>query len=209
MTEAAGSYKLIGISGSLRRESNCTAILRTLEGAPAAICRSYDFQPRRICRFSTRISMMKDRRMRSRHFALHSRGCDGLLVVTPEYNHGIPGVLKNAIDWASRPSLASPLVNLPVMTMTVAASPLGGARAQAQVNEAFLSCIARITPGRQVIIGGVEKKMASGRLVHEDTLKFALNAFEAMLDEICLVKRRPPRPGSDPRKLRNLGGRKE
>ena len=55
---------------------------------------------------------------------------DGILIVTPEYNFSIPGVLKNAIDWASRPSRASALWEKPAAIMGASQSILGSARAQ-------------------------------------------------------------------------------
>ena len=55
---------------------------------------------------------------------------DGLLIATPEYNYGIPGVLKNAIDWASRPASDTPLEDLPVALMGASVSFVGTARAQ-------------------------------------------------------------------------------
>ena len=62
---------------------------------------------------------------------------DALLIATPEYNGSIPGVLKNAIDWASRPPLASPLARKPV-AITGASTGLGGtARAQQQLRDAL------------------------------------------------------------------------
>jgi aldehyde dehydrogenase (NAD+) len=54
---------------------------------------------------------------------------DGAVIVTPEYNHGIPGVLKNALDWASRPFGKSVLIDKPVLVISVSPAPLRAARA--------------------------------------------------------------------------------
>ena len=78
---------------------------------------------------------------------------DALLVATPEYNHGVPGVLKNAIDWASRPRLTSPLRDKPVAVM--GASPGSGstARAQAQLRDAFVFTGACVMPLPELLVG--------------------------------------------------------
>jgi len=77
---------------------------------------------------------------------------DAMLVATPEYNHGIPGVLKNALDWASRPRVTSPLKDKPVAV--VGASPgLGStARAQAQLRETFVFTGACVMPQPELLI---------------------------------------------------------
>jgi len=77
---------------------------------------------------------------------------DALLVATPEYNHGVPGVLKNAIDWASRPRITSPLRDKAVAV--VGASPGQGstARAQAQLRDAFVFTGACVMPQPELLI---------------------------------------------------------
>lgn len=60
---------------------------------------------------------------------------DGILIATPEYNYGIPGGLKNALDWLSRPAFKSPMVHKPVVILSAAKSPVGGARAQTQLKQ--------------------------------------------------------------------------
>ncbi len=77
---------------------------------------------------------------------------DALLVATPEYNHGVPGVLKNAIDWASRPRVTSPLRDKAVAV--VGASPGQGstARAQAQLRDAFVFTGACVMPQPELLI---------------------------------------------------------
>lgn len=65
------------------------------------------------------------------------RAADGLLIATPEYNRGAPGGLKNAIDWASRPALASPLAGKSIALMGASTGRGGTARAQQQLREAL------------------------------------------------------------------------
>ena len=79
---------------------------------------------------------------------------DALLVATPEYNHGIPGVLKNAIDWASRPRVTSPLRDKPVAVMGASPGRGSTARAQAQLREAFVFTGACVMPLPELLVGG-------------------------------------------------------
>jgi chromate reductase len=79
---------------------------------------------------------------------------DALLVATPEYNHGVPGVLKNAIDWASRPRVTSPLRDKPIAVL--GASPGRGetARAQAQLRDSFVFTGGCVMPLPELLVGG-------------------------------------------------------
>jgi chromate reductase, NAD(P)H dehydrogenase (quinone) len=79
---------------------------------------------------------------------------DALLVATPEYNHGIPGVLKNALDWASRPRVTSPLRDKPVAIMGASSGRGATARAQAQLRDAFVFTGACVMPQPELLIGG-------------------------------------------------------
>ena len=62
---------------------------------------------------------------------------DGVLMATPEYNHGVPGVMKNAIDWASRPPREAPLGGKPVGLIGASPGITGTARGQSQLRQAF------------------------------------------------------------------------
>ena len=106
---------------------------------------------------------------------------DGLVIVTPEYNHGIPGVLKNALDWASRPYGRSCLINKPALVISISPAFTGGVRAHAQANETLLSIPAQVLGGPQVVIGGIEAKIRNGSLVNEASLNFALAAIRRMI----------------------------
>jgi len=67
------------------------------------------------------------------------KAADALLIATPEYNHGVPGVLKNAMDWLSRPPRASALEGKPTALIGASAGMTGTARAQDQLRQSLVS----------------------------------------------------------------------
>jgi chromate reductase, NAD(P)H dehydrogenase (quinone) len=98
------------------------------------------------------------------------RLADALLVATPEYNHGVPGVLKNAIDWASRPRATSPLTDKPIAV--TGASPGRGstARAQAQLRETFVFTGACVMPQPELLVSAAAHLFDPGGNVTDDDL---------------------------------------
>jgi chromate reductase len=105
----------------------------------------------------------------------------GLIIVTPEYNHGMPGVLKNALDWASRPYGKSVLIDKPVLVISVSPAFTGGVRAHAQVNETMLSIPARLVGGAQVVIGNVAEKVSDG-VLDQSFLSFAMQSVDRLIE---------------------------
>jgi chromate reductase len=92
--------------------------------------------------------------------------CDGLLIATPEYNYGVPGVLKNAIDWASRPPATSPLLGKVALLMGAAIGFVGTARAQQQLRQNLLFTKTTVLPPPEILVGrAAEKFDASGALI--------------------------------------------
>lgn len=83
--------------------------------------------------------------------------CDAIICVTPEYNHSIPAVLKNALDWASRPAFQSPLKDKPVTIITQAESAVGGARAQAHLKLVLDATLSVVYPAHEMMITSVSK----------------------------------------------------
>ena len=114
---------------------------------------------------------------------------DGLVLCAPEFNHSVPGVLKNALDWASRPAFTSVMAYKPVAIMATSRGPLGGARCLEHLRIALDSMLARVVLAREVMITSSADKIREGRLVDETSLDFACAAMEALLCEIRLWRR--------------------
>jgi chromate reductase len=176
---------LLGMSGSLRSGSYSNAILETLREkfAGRAELRLYDLAP--IPLYNQDYEGDK-RPSAVKRMLADIAEADGLVMCAPEFNHSIPGVLKNAIDWASRPSFQSVLAYKHVAIMATSRGPLGGARCLEHMKVAFDSCLARVTLAREVIITATESKIFDGRLVDEASLGFACGAVEALLHDIRL-----------------------
>ncbi len=104
---------------------------------------------------------------------------DGLIIVTPEYNYSVPGVLKNAIDWASRPGYASVLKGKPVFIATVSGGALGGVRAQAHLKAILGAVLANTFVWQEVVVTHANTKVRDGLLADEVTEAFLFEALRA------------------------------
>ncbi len=101
------------------------------------------------------------------------READAVLISTPEYNYSVPGVLKNAIDWASRPYGDNPFDEKPVAIMSASIGMLGGARAQYHLRQIFVFLNMLPINGPEVIVPFAQDKFdAHGKLIDENTQKF-------------------------------------
>jgi len=124
------------------------------------------------------------------HFRAQIVAADGLVICSPEYNHGMPGVLKNAFDWASRPHNASPLRNKPTLIITSSPAFTGGVRAQYQIRETLFSALARPVSTAEIVIGEVGAKVIDGRFADAGTLEFAKSGLGRMFEEIEMLAKR-------------------
>lgn len=90
------------------------------------------------------------------------RDSDALLFATPEYNFSIPGLLKNALDWASRPAYASVMVHKPTGIISGSIGTVGGARMQQHLKQVLGSTMARIYPSPEFLVPQVQDKFDAG-----------------------------------------------
>ncbi|HYZ23631.1 MAG TPA: NAD(P)H-dependent oxidoreductase [Rhodopila sp.] len=186
-SSAIAPVRLLGLSGSLRRASHCTAILRTLADALSDRARLDLFDLAAIPLYNQDLDADGGPdAVRALKAAIAA--ADGVVLVSPEFNYGMSGVLKNALDWASRPAYRSVFKGKPSLVITASPAFTGGVRAQAQIIETLVAMLAHVVATPQVVVAAVHEKVVEGRLVDEAALRFALGAVDALLHEIALRK---------------------
>lgn len=160
---------ILGISGSLRLGSYNTALL---EAARAHFPPETNYTIRLIRDIPIYDPALDGESKPAPVTELRSAisAADGLLIATPEYNYSLPGGLKNAIDWASRPAFKSPLAHQPVGIFSVSRGVAGGIRAQGQLKQVLLSTLSAVYPAPEFAVGDAAAKFdAEGRLVDAAT----------------------------------------
>ena len=173
--------RLLAISGSLRADSHNTRLLRiAAEEAPAGVeIDLYDGLgaiPPYDADADTGAGPAPVRELREL-----IAGADGLIFATPEYNSSIPGVLKNAIDWASRPRATTPLAGKPAAVMGATTGHFGAVWAQAELKKVLGST------GARVIDDGVALALADDAFAADGTLRDAetLEAIRGLMAAVA------------------------
>ena len=176
-------FRLLGISGSLRAGAFSTAVLEALAAASIQHA-AYEYADIGALPHFNQDLYVEPLPPAVARFRDQIANADGLVISSPEYNHGIPGVLKNALDWASRPHNGSPLRGKPVLIVTSSHAFTGGVRAQYQIREALFSALARPVATPEIVVGGVGAKIVDGRFQDQPTIEFAMNGFATMFEEM-------------------------
>jgi len=188
MSRADETVRIVGISGSLRKASFSTSILKLLaeRAAPAIQIQVVTLESIPLYNedLDTKpgIPAVADLKRTITE-------SDGVLIATPEYNHGVPGVLKNALDWLSRPVFESCFVKKPVSIFSSSLAFTGGVRAQYQLREALISMHAHLVMGPEVVLAGIHTKLAEDAYQDEKGLEVMLRSLNRLRDEV--LARRP------------------
>jgi chromate reductase, NAD(P)H dehydrogenase (quinone) len=111
-------------------------------------------------------------------------GADALFFSTPEYNHSIPGVLKNAVDWASRPAGASAFMNKPVAVVGASTGAFGAVWAQAELRKVLASTGARVVEGELALGHAHERFDDDGRLLDANLREELQEVVAALMAEV-------------------------
>jgi chromate reductase len=185
-TAVAPVFNVVGFAGSLRSGSYNRALLRTAKAlAPPSlqimIC-ELDGIPLYNDDIETAGAPPSVVRLRE-----VVRKSDALLIATPEYNHGVPGVLKNTIDWLSRPPRNNALNGKIAAVMGASLGMTGTARGQAQLRQALgaTNTYALLQP--EVLVAHAHEKFdADGRLTHQATREVLATFLQRFIDLITL-----------------------
>ena len=161
---------ILGFAGSLRKGSYNRALLQaTLELVPDDASLEI-FQLDGIPPFNQDFESSPSEKVKE--FKKKIKAADALLIITPEYNYSIPGVLKNAIDCASRPYGDNAFEGKPVAMMSASIGMLGGARAQYHLRQSFVFLNMYPVNRPEVFVSFAPRKFDDkGRLLDEETKK--------------------------------------
>jgi chromate reductase, NAD(P)H dehydrogenase (quinone) len=165
--------KVLGISGSLRRDSyNRKLLVNAAELLPAGVELELFEALKDVPPFDEDDEQPEPAAVARLRAAI--AGADALLIATPEYNSSIPGQLKNAIDWASRPTIAtSVLRNKPVAVVGASTGAFGAVWAQADLRKVLGAAGARVVEG-DVAVGHAHERFDSEARLDDETLRSQL-----------------------------------
>jgi chromate reductase len=176
--------RVLAISGSLRRDSNNTALLRALrEEAPPEIDIELWDGLKAIPAYDGDDDVVPGPDV-VEAFRELVREVDGVLFATPEYNSSVPGALKNALDWASRPLATNAFRNKPVAVISSSAGAFGGVWAAAELRKVLGAMGARVTEAELAVGHAHEKFDDSGRLTDEDVRQGLRDALDTLVAEV-------------------------
>jgi chromate reductase, NAD(P)H dehydrogenase (quinone) len=185
--------RVLGIAGSLRAGSFNRALLRAaLEVVPAGVELHLFEGLATIPLYDADVEAKGDPEpVVAMKAAI--RDADALLIATPEYNYGVPGVLKNAVDWASRPPGKSVLNRKPLAIMGATPGGTGTARAQLALRQSFVFTESYALLRPEVLVARVHEKIdADGRLTDATTRQLIRQLLEALADWVARVGARAP-----------------
>jgi len=184
-------FKLLILGPSLRKASSSAALARAIEERMAAKAAISHFDMARLPHYNADL----DRPEGVAELIAAIDAADGVLFVTPEYNYSVPGVLKNAIDWASRPAYESVFRGKPCFVVTTSGGAMGGVRAQSHLKYILNGMLARVFPWQEAIVPFANKKTEDGRFGDQDTITFIETALDAFADWARLVGTREGQQG--------------
>ncbi|MEM0488708.1 MAG: NAD(P)H-dependent oxidoreductase [Candidatus Bathyarchaeia archaeon] len=159
---------VLGFAGSLRKGSYNRALLRAAAELMPKNAKLEIFDINGIPLYNQ--DLENDMPAKVKEFKEKIRRADAILIATPEYNHSFPGVLKNAIDWASRPPGDNSFEGKPVAIMSASIGMLGGARAQYHLRQVLVTLNMHPINRPEVMVPlAGEKFDEDGRLIDEKT----------------------------------------
>jgi chromate reductase, NAD(P)H dehydrogenase (quinone) len=173
--------KVLGISGSLRRDSHNTQLLKAAGELVEAAGVEFEIYPDLklvppydedddVDRAPAAVSQLR----------AAVAGADAVLVSTPEYNSSIPGQLKNAVDWLSRPAGAGALLNKPAAVIGASMGLFGAVWAQAELRKTLSAAGARVVEG-EVAVGHAHTRFDEAGRLNEPNLLEQLEEVVATL----------------------------
>ena len=174
--------KVLGISGSLRAGSHNTKLLRAAAESLGDDVRFEEWDGLKAVPPYDEDDDTEDAPAAVTRLREAIAGADAVLFATPEYNHSVPGQLKNALDWVSRPLVTSPLRNKPVAVVGASSGVFGAVWSQEELRKVLAAIGARVVEGEVAVGRAATRFDGRGRLVDDD-LREQLDALVGLLVE--------------------------
>ncbi len=182
MNVESTGLRVLGIAGSLRRGSFNRGLIRAAAELAPVWIRLIPYDLGEIPLFNADIEADGDPEP-VRRFKQAIADADALLIATPEYNHCIPGVLKNAIDWASRPPRRSVLTNRPIAIMGASSGGGGTARAQAHLRDGLAYTSGLVMPQPEVLVPFAGSRFDENGNLHDNETRVMVGELVVALGE--------------------------
>jgi chromate reductase len=180
-------FRILGFAGSLRKASYNRSLLRAaLELLPANVeLEIFDLED--IPPYNQDLDSQPPARVIE--FKAKIRTADALLIVTPEYNYSIPGVLKNAIDWASRPHGDNSFDDKPVAFMGASMGMIGTARAQYHLRQSSVFLNMHPLNRPEVMVPFAQDRIKDGKVIDPVTRDHVRQLLEGLVKWATRLKR--------------------
>ncbi len=180
------SFDLLGISGSLRQAS-CNGKL-IAEAARIGGATSFTKADLRLPLYDGDLEEAQGIPAAVQTLSDQIKAADAVVISTPEYNKGISGVLKNALDWVSRTE-GAPWGGKPVAIMSATAGRAGGERAQFDLRLCMLPFRTRLIQGPEVLVGQCQDQFdENGQLTADSYVDFMGKLMDALKAEVALTR---------------------
>ncbi|SDN20561.1 NADPH-dependent FMN reductase [Alkalicoccus daliensis] len=179
--------RIIGFAGSLRKESLNKAVIQYMAEEEYEYLTIDYISLENIPMFNGDVEEAGEPEAVS-HFKSQLKKADGILIAAPEYSQSMPGVLKNALDWAGSMTYENVLENKPVLIVGASPTQMGTGFSQAHLRQVLAACNALPLQQPQVYINQAPKKIINGKITDEKTkaaLNKALSAFSEWLNKLA------------------------
>ncbi len=176
--DGGAEVRIAAFAGSLRRASLNRALLRAAQELAPQGMKIEPIEIGELPFFNADVEAEGDPPSVTR-FKTSLYEADGILIATPEYNDGIPGVLTNAIDWGSRLPGRAPLAGKPVAVMGASPAQVGTARAQLHLRQLLAHVHARTLPSPELLIARAHEKFDKELVLTDEGTRRVLEALLA------------------------------
>ena len=173
--------RILAISGSLRRDSHNTALLRAAaELLPAGVDLEIYDALKQLPPYDEDETVRPDA---VQHLWDAVESADAVLISTPEYNSSIPGQLKNALDWLSRPLIESPLRNKPSLVVGASTGMFGAVWAQAETRKVLKAIGSRVVD-QELPVALADEILADGAITDEEIEQALVARIEELAEAV-------------------------